>query len=81
MAGLPLDVNAAATAPILAAVRNFVPLGALVSAMMATTVSSIPEVTMLSRLLSRRGALKVVAWYAAYTMAIGLLINALFASM
>ncbi|PJF48062.1 MAG: permease [Chloroflexi bacterium] len=81
LAGLPLDVNAAATAPILAAVRNFVPLGTLVSAMMATTVSSIPEVTMLSRLLSRRSALKVVAWYAAYTMAIGLLINTLFAGV
>ena len=81
LAGLPLDVNAAATAPILAAVSSFVPLGMLVSVMMATTVASIPEVTMLNRLISRRNTLKVVAGYAAYTMAISLLINKLFAGM
>ncbi len=81
LVGLPLDVNAAATAPILAAASSFVPLGTLVSVMMATTVASIPEVTMLNRLISRRNTLKVVAWYAAYTMAIGLLINKLFAGV
>lgn len=81
LAGLPLDVNAAAMAPILAAVSSFVPLGTLVSVMMATTVASIPEVTMLNQLLSRRNTLKVVVWYAAYTMAVGLLINKLFAGV
>lgn len=81
LVGLPLDVNAAATAPLLAAVSSFVPLGTLMSVMMATTVASIPEVTMLNRLISRRNTLRVVAWYAAYTMAIGLLINKLFAGV
>ncbi|MDW8396892.1 MAG: permease, partial [Anaerolineae bacterium] len=40
--GLPLDVNAASTAPILFTLREIVPLGTLISAMMATTVASIP---------------------------------------
>ncbi len=76
--GLPLDVNAAATAPILMAVSSVVPLGTLISVMMATTVASIPEVSMLNRLISKRNTAKVVTWYAMYTIAIGLLINKLF---
>lgn len=74
--GLPLDINAAATAPILAALSGVIPTGTLVSVMMATTVSSIPEVSMLHRLLGRSATLRLVAWYAAYTMLIGLVINA-----
>lgn len=78
LVGLPLDVNAAATAPILLALRPVVPLGTLISVMMATTVASLPEVTMLNRLIGRRNTARVVGWYAAYTMLIGLVINALF---
>lgn len=73
--GLPLDINAATTAPILAALSGVVPLGTLVSVMMATTVSSIPEVSMLNRLWGKVATLRLVGWYAAYTMLIGLIIN------
>lgn len=73
--GLPLDINAASTAPILAALSGVVPTGTLVSVMMATTVSSIPEVSMLHRLLGKTATMRLVGWYAAYTMLIGLVIN------
>lgn len=75
LVGLPLDINAAATAPILAALSGVIPTGTLVSVMMATTVSSIPEVSMLHRLLGRNATLRLVGWYAAYTMLIGMVIN------
>lgn len=75
--GLPLDINAAATTPILAALSGIVPTGTLVSVMMATTVSSIPEVSMLNRLLGKSATLRLVGWYAAYTIFIGFLINAI----
>lgn len=77
--GLPLDMNAASTAPILVALHQIVPLGTLVAAMMATTVASIPEWAMLQRLLGRTAASKVVLWYAGYVMGLGLLLNWLFA--
>ncbi|MDW8213509.1 MAG: permease [Roseiflexaceae bacterium] len=77
--GLPLDINAASTAPILVALHQIVPIGTLVTAMMATTVSSIPEWVMLNRLIGRTGAVKVVLWYAAYVALLGLLLNWLFA--
>ncbi len=76
--GLPLDINAASTGPILVALHQIVPIGTLISAMMATTVSSIPEWSMLDRLIGRFNAIKVVLWYAAYVMLIGLLLNQLF---
>jgi uncharacterized membrane protein YraQ (UPF0718 family) len=77
--GLPLDINAASTAPILVALHQIVPIGTLIAAMMATTVSSIPEWAMLSRLIGTSGAMKVVLWYAAYVALLGLLLNWLFA--
>lgn len=77
--GLPLDINAASTAPILVALHQIVPLGTLVAATMATTVASIPEWAMLQRLLGRAAASKVVLWYAGYVMGLGLLLNWLFA--
>lgn len=77
--GLPLDINAASTAPILVALHQIVPIGTLVAAMMATTVSSIPEWAMLDRLIGRDGAIRVVLWYAAYVALLGLLLNWLFA--
>lgn len=79
LVGLPLDINAAATAPILMALRNVVPVGTLVAAMMATTVSSVAEWTMLHRLLGARSAAKAVLWFAGYVMALGLALNWLLA--
>jgi hypothetical protein len=76
--GLPLDINAASTGPMLVALHQVVPLGTLIAAMMATTVSSIPEWTMLDRLLGRFNAIKVVLWYATYVMLLGLFLNQLF---
>lgn len=76
--GLPLDINAASTAPILVALHQIVPLGTLVAAMMATTVSSIPEWAMLNHLLGRVAASKVVLWYGLYVIGLGLLLNWLF---
>ena len=75
LAGLPLDINAAAMAPIIASLRNVLPLGTLVSLMMATTVASIPEVSMLFKIIGRKYTLRVVFWYGFYTMLIGLIIN------
>lgn len=77
--GLPLDVNAASTAPILFALRDVVPLGTLISAMMATTVASIPEGSMLIKLIGLRPTAMLAGFYAAYVASVGLLINALFA--
>lgn len=77
--GLPLDINAASTAPILVALHQIVPIGTLEAAMMATTVSSIPEWAMLNRLIGKAGAIKVVLWYATYVALLGLLLNWLFA--
>ncbi|MDW8065916.1 MAG: hypothetical protein RMK32_09860 [Anaerolineae bacterium] len=73
--GLPLDINAAATAPILIALRGVVPTGTLISVMMATTVASIPEASVLGRLVGKSATIRLAAWYAAYTMLIGLIIN------
>jgi len=78
--GLPLDINAASTAPILVALHQIVPVGTLVAAMMATTVSSIPEWAMLNRLLGRAATIRVVAWFAGYVIALGLVLNVIFAS-
>lgn len=78
--GLPLDINAASTGPILVALHQIVPVGTLIAAMMATTVSSIPEWAMLDRLIGRINAIKVVLWYAAYVILLGLLLNWIFAS-
>ncbi|MGQ9550262.1 MAG: permease [Roseiflexus sp.] len=78
--GLPLDINAASTGPILVALHQIVPTGTLIAAMMATTVSSIPEWAMLDRLLGRINAIKVVLWYAAYVILLGLLLNWIFVS-
>ncbi len=77
--GLPLDINAASTAPILVALHQIVPVGTLIAAMMATTVSSIPEWAMLNQLLGRRATMNVMLWYAGYVMLIGMVLNWLFA--
>lgn len=77
--GLPLDINAASTAPILLGIAPIVPIGTLIAVMMATTVSSIPEVAMLFRLIGRRSTALVVAWYGSYVIAIGVILNAIFA--
>jgi len=76
--GLPLDINAASTAPILVALKEIVPIGTLVAAMMATTVSSIPEWAMLNKLIGRVNTIKVVGWFAAYVMLLGLFLNLIF---
>ncbi|MGQ9927175.1 MAG: permease [Chloroflexaceae bacterium] len=77
--GLPLDINAASTAPILVALHQIVPVGTLVAAMMATTVSSIPEWAMLNRLLGRSATIRVVGWFAGYVIVLGLVLNMIFA--
>lgn len=77
--GLPLDINAASTAPILVALVDIVPIGTLVAAMMATTVSSIPEWAMLNKLIGRWSTIKVVGWFATYVILLGLGLNAIFA--
>lgn len=76
--GLPLDINAASTAPILLGIRTIVPLGTLISVMMATTVSSIPEAVMLDRLIGLWSTAKVIGWYATYTILVGIIINLVF---
>jgi uncharacterized membrane protein YraQ (UPF0718 family) len=74
--GLPLDVNAAAAGPILIPLAKLgLPVGTLVSLMMATTVASFPEAAVLREMIGWRGVLKLGLWYLAYTAGVGLLIN------
>ena len=63
------------------AICAVVPLGTLISLMMATTVSSIPKAAGLNPLLGRWNTAKVIGWYAAYTILVGIIINLVFASV
>ena len=76
--GLPLDVNAAAAGSILMPlVSAGLPIGTLISLMMAITVASFPEGAVLHRLIGWRGIGRLGAWYLVYTAGIGMAINAL----
>jgi len=78
--GLPLDVNAAAAGPILIPLSRLgLPIGTLVTLMMATTVASFPEAAVLRQLVGWRGVVKLGTWYLAYTAGLGLALNGIFA--
>lgn len=75
--GLPLDVNAAAAGPILIPSAELgLPIGTLISPMMATTVASFPEAAVLRQLVGWRGVARLSCWYLVYTAGIGLSLNA-----
>jgi hypothetical protein len=74
--GLPLDVNAAAAGPILIPLAKLgLPIGTLVSLMMAATVASFPEAAVLRQMIGWRGVLKLGLWYLTYTAGLGLVLN------
>jgi len=74
--GLPLDVNAAAAGPILIPLVQFgLPIGTLISLMMATTVASFPEAAVLQQIVGWRSVIRLGFWYFVYTSAVGLTLN------
>ena len=80
--GLPLDVNAAAAGPILIPLSKIgLPIGTLITLLMATTVASFPEAAVLRQLVGWRAVAKVGAWYLVYTSSLGLALNAITAIM
>ncbi len=77
--GLPTHIEAASAATILLPIiRTGLPLGTSVSLLMATTISSISEVTVLYKLVGSKAVVKLVVWYFFYTSILGLILNQIF---
>lgn len=76
--GLPLDVYAPVAASLIFPLAAAgVPLGTLISLMMAMTLASVPEGIVLHKVIGSRNLAKLTLWYLCYTAGIGLLINLL----
>lgn len=74
--GMPLDVNAAATLPLVLPLAEVgIPLGTLVALMMAVTLASLPEGMVLRSIVGWRGVARTALWYFSYCALIGVLIN------
>jgi len=58
-------------------VKIGLPLGTVISLMMATTVATVPEAVVLRRVVGWRGVWSVTGWFFLYTASIGLVINAI----
>jgi uncharacterized membrane protein YraQ (UPF0718 family) len=58
-------------------VKVGLPLGTVISLMMATTVATVPEAVVLRRVVGWRGVWSVTGWFFLYTVSIGLVINAI----
>jgi len=58
-------------------VKIGLPLGTVISLMMATTVATVPEAVVLRRVVGWRGVWSVTGWFFLYTVSIGLIINAI----
>jgi len=78
LVGLPLHVEVALLGSVfLPLVKIGLPLGTVISLMMATTVATVPEAVVLRRVVGWRGVLSVTGWFFLYTVSIGLIINAI----
>ena len=78
VAGLPVYASDAAIVPVIKALMDKqVVVGTLMAFMMSAVALSLPEMVMLSRVLSRRMLLWFVAYLAVSIMAVGFALNAL----
>jgi uncharacterized protein len=74
--GLPLDIGAAAAAPVfLPLAAQGWPAGTLISLLMALTVASTPEGVVLSRVLGWRRVSMYALWLASYIALVGFIFN------
>jgi uncharacterized protein len=78
LVGLPLHIELPLLGSVfLPLVKIGLPLGTIISLMMATTVATVPEAVVLRRVVGWRGVWSMTGWFFLYTASIGLAINAL----
>jgi uncharacterized membrane protein YraQ (UPF0718 family) len=78
LVGLPLHVETPLLGSVfLPLVKVGLPLGTVISLLMATTVAAVPEAVVLRRVVGWRGVWGMTCWFFIYTASVGLLINAL----
>jgi uncharacterized membrane protein YraQ (UPF0718 family) len=78
LVGLPLHIETALLGSVfLPLVKIGLPLGTVISLLMATTVATVPEAVVLRRIVGWRGVWSVTGWFFLYTASVGLLINAI----
>ena len=78
LVGLPLHIETALLGSVfLPLVKIGLPLGTVISLLMATTVATVPEAVVLRRVVGWRGLWSVTGWFFIYTASVGLLINAI----
>ncbi len=78
LVGIPLDVNAASSLPLIAGVFSSIGKGTLVAFMLAMTVTSIPQIFVLAKMYNYATTARLIAWYSFYVAIIGLTVNMLF---
>jgi uncharacterized membrane protein YraQ (UPF0718 family) len=78
LVGLPLHIEMPLLGSVfLPLVKIGLPLGTIISLMMATTVATVPEAVVLRRIVGWRGVWSMTGWFFLYTASIGLIINAI----
>jgi uncharacterized membrane protein YraQ (UPF0718 family) len=78
LVGLPLHIETPLLGSVfLPLVKIGLPLGTVISLLMATTVATVPEAVVLRRIVGWRGVWSVTSWFFLYTAMVGLLINAI----
>jgi uncharacterized protein len=78
LVGLPLHIETALLGSVfLPLVKIGLPLGTVISLLMATTVATVPEAVVLRRVVGWRGLWSVTGWFFLYTASVGMLINAI----
>jgi uncharacterized membrane protein YraQ (UPF0718 family) len=77
LVGLPLHIETPLLGSVfLPLVKIGLPLGTVISLLMATTVATVPEAVVLRRVVGWRGVWSMTGWFFLYTAAVGLFINA-----
>ncbi len=78
LVGLPLHIEAPLLGGVfLPLVKIGLPLGTVISLLMATTVAAVPEAVVLRRVVGWRGVWGMTCWFFVYTAVVGLSINAI----
>jgi uncharacterized membrane protein YraQ (UPF0718 family) len=78
LVGLPLHIETPLLGSVfLPLVQIGLPLGTVISLLMATTVATVPEAVVLRRIVGWRGVWSMTGWFFLYTATVGLTINAL----
>jgi len=77
--GLPMHVEAASAASvIIPIIKAGLPLGTGVSLLMATTISSVSEMTILPKVIGRTATIRLITWYFVYCSLLGIFLNQIF---